>query len=89
MAEKKTVKEETSEFFQKAAEQNAERMGVMIDEMSKVEQGALEQMEHSIDEMARLWKQSIHYSIQMNEHMRQIMVESTKRTMDWMVHPRF
>ena len=82
MAEKAT--EKSQEYFQKAAEAQNERFHTMLDEVAKLEQKGSEQLENSIDEMARIWKSSLHYTMELNEHMRSMMVESTRRTMDWM-----
>ncbi len=82
MAEKKV--QETQEYFQKAAEAQTERFETMIEEVAKMESKGTEQLENSIDEIARIWKSSLHYTIELNEHMRAMMVESTKRTMGWM-----
>ena len=82
MAEKTT--EKTQEYFQKAAEAQAERINTMLDEVAKMEQKSSDRVENSIDEIARIWKSSLHYTMELNEQMRSMMVESTRRTTDWM-----
>jgi hypothetical protein len=73
-----------AEFFQKNVQDSVERMQTAFGEVDRFQKKALEQSHTSIDEMARMWKSSIDYSLELQGHMRDLMIEATKRSMDWM-----
>lgn len=73
-----------AEFFQKNVQDSVERMQTAFGEVDRFQKKALEQSHTSIDEVARMMKSSIDYSLEMQGHMRDLMVEATKRSMDWM-----
>ena len=73
-----------TDFFQKNMKDSAERMQSAFGEVERLQKKSLDQTHTSIDEMTRIWKSSIDYTAEMQAHMRDLMIEATKRSMDWM-----
>lgn len=82
MAKKKESK--TNAFFETLTEEQVERFEAMMGEYEAAEKRTSEQVEHSIDEMARLWKSSFSYMLELNEQTRSMWFDSARQAMGWM-----
>lgn len=78
------AEKKTSEFFQKGMQDSLDRFQSMFGEVERVQKKAIEETHTSIDEVARLMKSSVDYTFEMQSHLRDLILEATKRSMDWM-----
>ncbi|MEZ4460224.1 MAG: hypothetical protein R3E66_10960 [bacterium] len=78
------AEKKTAEFFHKNMQDSVDRMQSAFGEVERMQKKAIEQTHTSIDEVTRLMKSSVDYSFELQGHMRDLMIEATKRSMDWM-----
>lgn len=85
---KKKKTEDTSStvenFFADAAEQQQARFEAVGEEWEKWEKRSADQAEHVVDEMARLMKSSVDYSLEMQREMRRQFMENTRKAFSLM-----
>lgn len=89
MAEKTTSQSQQKEgqkaAFERAVEENVERMESMFTDVQKLEKQAIEQAQQVIDESAKMMKEMLGYSLRLHEQWTKIALESSRRTAQLMV----
>jgi len=65
--------------FQKAVDDQLNRLETMYSEIGRYEQQGIAQINTAIDEMAKLAKDTVDYSRQFSDEIRQVAIETTKR----------
>ena len=65
--------------FKKAVDDQLARLETMYSEIGRYEQQGIAQINTAIDEMAKLAKDSVDYSRQFSDEIRQVAIETTKR----------
>lgn len=81
---KETSQTQNDGFFASMFEKNFNRFNSMIDEMAKVEEKAFSQSHKNVDDASKMVKASIDYTADLHEQWREMMVDSTKKTMQMM-----
>ena len=65
--------------FTKAVDDQLARLETMYSEIGRYEQQGIAQVNTAIDEMAKLAKDTVDYSRQFSDEIRQVAIETTKR----------
>lgn len=73
-----------TEFFQKATNDSVERMNAAFGEFAKMQKSSVEQSMQQFDEMSKIWKATVNYQLELQETMRNTMLEATRRSMEFM-----
>ena len=82
MSESKTsqVREAVTGAWQKMVDDGVARMELATAELTRVQEQALAQNRHAIDEMAKLSKDSIDYFGQLTAEWRKLTLDATRKT---------
>jgi len=73
-----------NEFFQKASQESVERMNAAFEEAAKLQKNSFEQSMKQFDEMTKIWKSTLTYQMELQEQMRNTMLEATRRSVEFM-----
>lgn len=65
--------------FKKAVDDQLARLETMYSEIGRYEKQGIAQVNTAIDEMAKLAKDTVDYSRQFSDEIRQVAIETTKR----------
>jgi hypothetical protein len=65
--------------FKKAVDDQLARLETMYSEIGRYEKQGIAQINTAIDEMAKLAKDTVDYSRQFSDEIRQVAIETTKR----------
>lgn len=89
MAEKTTSQSQQNQgqkaAFERAVEENVERIEAMFTDVQKLEKQTIEQASQAIDEGAKMMKEMLGYSLRLHEQWTKIALESSRRTAQLMV----
>jgi hypothetical protein len=73
-------KEGQKAAFERAMEENIERIESMFGDVQKLEKQSVEQAHQAIDESAKMMKEMLGYSVRLHEQWTKIALESSRRT---------
>jgi hypothetical protein len=70
------------DLWVKSTQEQIARMDQMAEQLHKVQGQAVERTREAIDESARLMKESLNYSVQLQAEWRKITLDATKKAAD-------
>lgn len=80
----KTETTQANDFFHKANADTMERMTTAFEEAAKMQRQSVDQAMKQFDEMSKIFKSTVNYQLELQEQMRQTILENAKRSVEFM-----